>query len=72
MPGEIDVVVAAAGRLVVVDERQLPFGHREGDRQASGGIGVAEQHVRDRVPALLARIPRVDDRARRCRARPTS
>ena len=63
MPGEIDVVVAAAGRLVVVGERQLAFGHGKRDRQPARRIGVAEQHVGDGVAALLARIPRVEDRA---------
>ena len=57
LAGEIEVVVAAAGRLVIVDERQLALGHRERDRQPARGIVVAEQHVGDRVAALLARIP---------------
>ena len=63
LAGEVEVVVAAAGRLVVVDERQLPLGHRERDRQPAGRVGVAEEDVRHGVAALLARIPGVDDRA---------
>ena len=50
LPGEVDVVVAAAGRLVVVVERQLAFGHRERDRQPARRVVVAEEHVRDGSP----------------------
>ena len=60
LPGEIEVVVAAAGRLVIVDERQLPLRDGKGDRQSAGGIVVAPQHVGDRGASDLARIPDVD------------
>jgi hypothetical protein len=57
LPGQVEIVIAAARRLVVVRERQLAFLHREGDRQASRRIGVAEEHARDGRSALLARVP---------------
>ena len=63
LAGEVEVVVTATGRLVVVREWQLPFAHREGDRQSAGGILATEEHVGDGVAALLAGIPGEDDAA---------
>src|SRR5206468_971463 len=60
LTAEIDVIVAAPGGFVVVYQRELAFCERKRDRQTAGRIVVAEQHIDDRVAALLSRIPCIE------------
>jgi hypothetical protein len=50
--------------LVVVVERQLSHGAREGDGELAAGVHVAEEHVGDGRAGLRAREPRLKDGGR--------
>ena len=46
---------------MAVEDRHLADGAREGHRQLAARVGVAEQHVGDGRPTLLARQPGLQD-----------
>src|SRR5687767_14122542 len=57
MASEVEVIIAATGWLVVVDEWQLSLFDRKRYGQPAGRIYRAEHDVSDSVAALLAWIP---------------
>ena len=58
----VEQITAARRGLVIVERRQMARGARNGDRQFAARVGVAEQHFRDRVTALLPQIPALENR----------
>ena len=66
--GEAPVAVPAVvgDRVgVAVEGRQVRLVGGDGERQAAGGLGPAEEHVGERVAALHAGVPGLHDRGHR-------
>ncbi len=49
--------------LIDADEVGLLLGCREADRQPAGGVGITEEHVRDRLALCFAGVPGLDHRS---------
>src|SRR3954463_8323196 len=64
--GALEETVCPPGHLVVVERRQIIHALVKRYRQATGRVVVAKQHVGDRRPGGLTRIPRLENRRYVC------